>query len=156
MDADFIKMSNALYPASEQDEELLRKVKQGETVRLTLTRPRNIQFHRKFMSLMRLAYDYFEPPEHGEGSAWAEKYEVQKNFDRFRKDITILAGFSELSYRLNGDIRVEAKSIAFGKMDEEEFEKLYSKCIDVILAKVCTQFTEDELRSVVDQVMDYA
>ena len=156
MDAFFIKTGHALAPASEADAELLSKIKAGETVKLTLTRPRNVGFHRKFFALMNLAFDYFEPPPHGEGSALAERIEVQKNFDRFRKDITILAGHYEATYRLNGDVRVEAKSISFGSMSQDEFEHLYSKCIDVILAKVCTQFTEEQLRkSVEDMVLGF-
>jgi len=103
VEAYFIKTGHALAPASEADAELLSKIKAGEQVKLTLTRPRNAQFHRKFFALMQLAFDYFEPPEHGEGSALAEKLTVEKNFERFRKDITILAGYYEASYRLNGD-----------------------------------------------------
>ena len=102
---------------------------------------------------MSLAFDYFEPPAHGEGSALAEKYVVQKNAERFRKDITILAGYHEMTYRLNGDVRVEAKSISFGSMQEDEFEKLYSACIDVIINKVCTQYTEYELRKQVEDLI---
>ena len=154
MEAYFTKLPNASFiPASEDDAELLSKVKVGETVKLVLTRPRNIKFHRKFFALMSLAFDYFEPPAHGEGSALAEKYVVQKNAERFRKDITILAGYHEMTYRLNGDVRVEAKSISFGSMGEDEFEKLYSACIDVIINKVCTQYTEYELRKQVEDLI---
>lgn len=153
IDAFFIKVGHALAPASDDDAELLSKIKAGEVVKLTLTRPRNYKFLRKYFALMNLAFDYFEPPAHGEGSALAEKYTIEKNLDRFRKDITILAGYHEMTYRLNGDVRIEAKSISFGSMSEDEFEKLYSACITVILNKVCTTFTEDELRKAVEDMI---
>ncbi len=76
----------------------------------------------------------------------------EKNFDRFRKDIAILAGFYEASYRVNGEVRFEAKSIAFSNMSDDEFEILYTKTIDVIVKHVLTDYTGDELRSVVEQV----
>jgi hypothetical protein len=157
MEAFFTKLPNASFiPASEDDAELLSKVKVGETVKLTLVRPRNIKFHRKFFALMHLAFDYWETPKHGEGSAWAEKIPIERNFDRFRYDITILAGYYDATYRLNGDVRLEAKSISFGSMSEDDFEKLYSKVIDVIIARVCTQYTEYELRKQVeDLVLDF-
>jgi len=154
VEAYFTKFPNASFvPASEDDAELLSKVKVGETVKLTLTRPRNIKFHRKFMALMRLAFDYWEPPKHGEGSAWADKMPIERDFDRFRYDVTILAGYYEATYRLNGDVRLEAKSVGFGSMSEDNFEKLYSKVIDVIINRVCTQYSEHELRKQVEDMV---
>ena len=157
MDALFTKLPNASFiPASEDDAELLSKVKVGETVRLTLVRPRNIKFHKKFFALINLAFDYWEPPKHGEGSAWSEKMPIERNVERFRKDVTIMAGYYDATYRLNGDVRFEAKSISFGSMSEDDFEKLYSKVIDVIINRVCTQYTEYEMRKQVeDMVLDF-
>ena len=152
MEALFTKLPNASFiPASEDDAELLSKVKVGETVRLTLVRPRNIKFHRKFFALMNLAFDYWTPPKHGEGSAC--KIPIERNLDRFRKDVTILAGYYDATYRLNGDVRLEAKSISFGSMSEDDFEKLYSKVIDVIINRVCTQYTEYEMRKQVEDLV---
>ncbi len=154
MEAFFTKLPNASFiPASEDDAELLSKVKVGETVRLTLVRPRNIKFHRKFFALMNLAFDYWTPPKHGEGSAWSEQMPIERNLERFRKDITILAGYYDATYRLNGDVRLEAKSISFGSMSEDDFEKLYSKVIDVIINRVCTQYTEYEMRKQVEDLI---
>ena len=157
MEAFFTKLPNASFiPASEDDAELLSKVKVGETVRLTLVRPRNIKFHKKFFALINLAFDYWEPPKHGEGSAWSEKMPIERNVERFRKDVTIMAGYYDATYRLNGDVRFEAKSISFGSMSEDDFEKLYSKVIDVIINRVCTQYTEYQLRKQVeDMVLDF-
>ena len=166
MDAFFTKLPNASFiPASEDDAELLTKVKVGETVKLTLTRPRNIKFHRKFFALMNLAYDYWDPPisaqTDGIGTTYRDHhhgidYTVQKDPDRFRKDICILAGYYDATYRLNGDVRLEAKSISFGSMDEDTFEKLYSKVIDVIINRICTQYTSDQLRrQVEDMVLNF-
>ena len=156
MEAHFIKAQNSLIPATEEDAELLKKIKLGEVVKLKYTKARNYQFHKKFMALMQLAFDYWEVPEESTAPVYLRDTHPQKNFERFRKDITILAGYYDSTFRVNGDVRIEAKSIAFGSMDEEEFEKLYNACIDVILKKVCTNYSEDELRSVVDQVLGFA
>ena len=141
MDAFFIKLNGALYPASDHDRELLTKIKAGEPVRLTFKRVRNYLFHRKWFALLNLAFDYWEPQGIGE-----------KNFERFRKDITILAGHYEQTVRLNGEIRTEAKSIAFANMTEDEFEKLYSTSIEVIVKYVLKNYTGEMLRSVLEQV----
>ena len=85
-----------------------------------------------------------------------KKVTPEKNFDRFRKDIIVLAGYYDATYRLNGDTRIEAKSISFGSMSEDEFEKLYSACVDVILQYVCTQYDGKMLDEVVEQAMAFA
>ena len=80
----------------------------------------------------------------------------QKNPERFRKDVIILAGYFDATYRLDGDVRIEAKSISFASMSEDEFEKLYSATIDVILKHVCTQFDGKMLDEVVEQALAFA
>lgn len=57
-------------------------------------------------------------------------------FDRFRKDLTILAGFYEQTVRLNGEVRTEAKSLAYGNMEQEEFERCYSSLINAAIKHV--------------------
>ena len=152
-EAFFIKTpSNVFMPATVHDQELLKKIKIGQPVKLKYTRVRNYEFHKKYFALLNLAFDYWEPPEHGEGSAWKDKVEIEKNFDRFRKDIIIRAGYFTATYRLNGDVRFEAKSIAFHSMSEDEFEELYTKTIDVIIKHVLDGYTDEMLRSVIDQI----
>jgi hypothetical protein len=61
-------------------------------------------------------------------------------------------------YNARGEVRVEAKSISFANMSEDEFEALYSDTINVILRKILTSsaMTEDQLRDHVDTVLRYA
>ena len=153
MESFFIKLpNNTLAPASEHDQKLLKKIKIGAPVKLKLTQVRNYEFHKKYFALLNLAFDYWEPPEHGAGSAFKEKYTVEKNFDQFRKNLICLAGFSTPVFLINGDIRFIPKSIAFHSMSEEDFEDLYTKTIDVIIKKVLTNYTDEMLRSVLEQV----
>ena len=146
MDIFLTKINGALHPASENDQELLKTIKQGQPVRVKLTRVRNYQFMKKWFALLNLAFDYWEPPENHVG---------EKNFERFRKDIIILAGFYESYVRLDGSTRVEPKSISFAKMSEDEFEELYDKTLDVIIKYALTSYTGDMLRSIVDQVEEF-
>lgn len=149
----FIKLPNgALIPAGDEDKELLAKIKQGEVVELKLKRMRNYLFHKKFFAMLNFAFDYFEPS--GSFNKWGVVPE--KNFDQFRNDVIVLAGFHKAIYRLDGETTLEAKSISFGSMSADEFEKLYSACVDVILKHVCTQYDGQMLDDVVDQAMAFA
>lgn len=145
MDAFFIKTTaRTLMPATDHDAEILQHIKIGQPTRLTFKRIRNYEFHKKFFALLNLAYDYWEPDE---GNQVGEK-----NFDQFREDIIILCGFHNQWIRLDGSTRVTAKSISFANMSEDEFEKLYAKTIDVIIKHVLKNYTDEMLRSVVEQV----
>ena len=56
------------------------------------------------------------------------------------------------------EARAEAKSIAWGSMKEDEFQKLYSATINAVLNKVLHQkgVTEQRLHEMCDAVMDFA
>ena len=82
---------------------------------------------------------------------------VQPDFNKFRRDVTILAGFSKPVVNVRGELRLEAESIAFGNMTEERFEALYSATINVLLHKVLagSGVTEERLRAMADSVMEF-
>jgi hypothetical protein len=145
----------ALVPATDEDAEALQKIKAGAAVRVEVKQIRNYKFLQKWFTLAHYAFDIWAetvPPQEYKGQP------VQASFDRFRKDLIILAGYFDAVYNARGEVRVEAKSISFGSMGEDEFETLYSKTIDVILAKILggTGMTEDQLRGHVDNVLRYS
>lgn len=148
----FLKVGHGdLYPSSPQDAEKLGSLKPGQIYRAEITQPRNLNFHRKFFAMLDLAYDAWEPEE--------KTYKgqvVQKNRERFRKDIIILAGFYDTVVNLKGEVRAEAKSISFGKMEEVEFEQVYSRVVDVVLQKILTTYKRDDLDRVIEQMIGFA
>jgi len=141
---------NYLVPADQQSAEAITKLKLGQGVKVTLTRARNIGFHRKFFALLNLAYDAWEPSE--------KQYKgetVLKNFDTFRHHVCVLAGYGEASYDLHGNVKVTAKSISFANMSQDEFESLYSAVVQVILSKILTNYTKDDLDEVIERVLNF-
>lgn len=153
--------SYALVPAHQQDEELIKKLPAHKPFRCKVTQIRNVDHHRKYFALLNYCFDVWEPPSlSNEDKMRACKLEImpadiEKNFDRFRKDIVILCGFYDTVVRVNGDLQFEAKSISFAKMGQDEFEILYDKTIDVMIKHVCKNYSGDELRDVIDQVMEF-
>lgn len=143
--------NGTLVPVDPQASEFISKLKLGGGVVATVKKHRNPAFHRKFFALLNLAYDAWEP-----GIKEHRGMTVQKNFDRFRKDIIISAGFYDVVVNLKGEIRAEAKSINFSSMDDADFADLYDKSIAVILAKILTNYTRDDLDRVVEQIMAFA
>jgi hypothetical protein len=158
MEMMFRKAEFGLVPANEESNEWLRKKKLGATIEVTAKEIRNAAFHRKWFSLVSLAYDYWKD------DAETVEYKgerVQPNFDRFRKDVTIAAGFFDPVVNLKGELRLEPESLKWSQMDEERFTKLYDATIQVLLqrvfnGKVCRTMSEDELRSIAEQITEYA
>lgn len=144
------KVNQGFIPAFESDREAMSRIKQGAIVRCAIVQPRNVKFHRKFFALLNLAFDSWEPPD-----AEFRGMPVQKNFDRFRKDVVIAAGWYDVVANLKGEVRAEARSISFAKMDEEEFSRLYNAVANVILQKVLTNYTRDDLDRVVEQILSF-
>lgn len=125
-----------LVPFDPQAEEFIGKLKSGEGAWVEVKKCRNPKFHRKFFALLNLAFEAWEPEE---GAKEYRGQAIAKNFDRFREDVTILAGHYEATYNIRGDVRLRAKSIAFGSMDDFEFNDLYrdvfNVCWDMVLKK---------------------
>ncbi len=158
MDLIFQKGATGLLPACEEATEWLRKKKIGATVLVEPREMRNGAFFRKWWALVKLGYDYWSE------SAQTIEYKGQPvlpDFDRFRKDVTISAGFYYPVVNLKGEVRIEAESLKWASMTEERFEKLYSATIQVLLqrvfnGKLCQRWTEEQLRSVAEQILSFA
>lgn len=122
----------------------------GEVVRVGLVIPRNPKFHRKFFAMVKVGFDAWEPRR----KTW-HGLPVQKNFERFRKDALIAAGYYELAATQAGGVRHEAKSIAFASMEEPEFEEVYKAVADVLLHDVLRRYTREDLERVVKELMTF-
>lgn len=139
-----------LAPADQQAVDWIAKLKLGQVVRAELARVRNYKFLRKYFALLNFAFDAWEPQ--------TKEYKgepVQKNFDQFRRDVTILAGYYEASYNIKGETRLTPKSISFANMDEDEFGALYSDTINVILSRILTNYTRSDLDEVVENLLRF-
>lgn len=158
MELFFQKGATGLLPACEEATDWLKKKKLGATIVVEPHEMRNGAFFRKWWALVKLGYDYWS-----EGAETIE-YKGQRvlpEFERFRKDVTIMAGFYRPVVNLKGELRIEPESLQWAKMTEERFAKLYNATIQVMLqrvfnGKVCKKWTEAELRSVAEQILSFA
>lgn len=149
-DIKMLALGNNLFrPATQQDEELVKRFKTGDLMSCKVTRTRNAGFHRKMFALLNVGFDAFEPTAEYKGEV------VAKSFEQFREDVTILAGHYTMSARLDGSYRVRAKSISFASTEQDEFEKVYSAIANVILEKVLTNYSQDDLDNVVNQILGF-
>lgn len=141
---------NLLVPANDEAVEAVTKFKLGRPFKAIIKMVRNYLFHQKYFTLLNFAYDLWEPklPTY-KGQV------VQKEREEFRKNIIILAGYGYPVFDIFGNLKMRAKSISFASMEQEEFEKLYSATVNVILEKVLTNYTKDDLENTINQLLSF-
>ena len=132
MQIDLVKHPGGVFsPAHETDLERLQRFKNGEQYTAEIKLTRNPAFHRKVFAFFNFCFAHWNADRTPLANA-----DEATQFDRFRKDLTILAGFYEQTVRLNGDIRTEAKSLAYSNMDPDEFERCYKSLINAAIKHV--------------------
>lgn len=148
-------IDGSLRPSTEDDAEKLRTFKVGQGVRVKLTKARNYKFLQKTMVLFQCAFDYF--CEHGINAMTYRGQTVTASKERFRKDLTILAGHYTATYDIRGNVRLEAKSLSYANCSEEEAQAIYQSVITAALANVYRgSMTESELQDWVDRLLRFA
>ena len=145
------KTPDGFIPLSDEDSEAMRRMKIGEVIRVRWTKPRNLRFFRKWWALVNFAFDHWETGELVDPKL--KGIFPEKNMERFRKDLTILAGHYDSFYRIDCTVRIEAKSISFAQMKEGDFDKFYSATIDAILKYILTNYQREDLEQVVEQLL---
>ena len=146
------KVGKFLVPDTPEDAEALDKYKQNEVLRADVVKPRNLRFFRKWWALVKFAFDVWSetmPQQEYKG------IEVQPDIERFRKDVTILAGFFTPVYNARGEVRLEAESLKWGSMSEERFEKLYDATIKAILKHILKGYKRVDVEDVVNELVGF-
>jgi len=148
-------------PASDVDRDEAEKLKNGVVYTFDAKKERNSLFHRKVLALIRLGFDAWDPVNifatyNRDGSVIpTELPPPEKDFERFREDLTIAAGHYYAVYKFDGSDELKAKSISFASMDEIEFEDLFSRYVDVLLKDVLSKYTRADIDNIVDQVLGF-
>lgn len=132
--------AQGLVPMYDSDYDEKKRLKEGETVLCEISKPRNYEFHKKFMSLVRLTFDNL-PNEYL--TAW-NIYSEEDMLTRIKIDL----GLYTLAY-IGRKTIVKPGSISFAKMDETEFEKFYNRTIDLIIDRYLAGTNRDDLLEIV-------
>ena len=127
--------SGSFIPAFNSDHELAKKVKAGDSVAAKLTVHRSVGFHRRFFALIRYTF-------HHMSEDMLEKFPSE---EALRLELTLQAGYWSKHETIGGKEIVYPQSIQFEKMDQVEFEKLYSTVLDVVLKWFVSGVDQDEI-----------
>ncbi len=157
MDALLIRAQAGLVPGDDPTRDWFNHIKLGATILAEARQMRNGAYFRKWWALVNLAYDYWSE------SVSTIEYKgepVLPQLERFRKDLTITAGFYRPVVNLKGELRIEPESLRWASMTEERFAQLYDATIQVLLrrvfnGRVCPQWSEEQLRALAEQILEF-
>ncbi|MCL7721921.1 DUF1367 family protein [Actinobacillus pleuropneumoniae] len=132
MKAQMIKSAGgAFVPLDDMQAEALKKFRNGEQYEIEIKLSRNPQFHRKVFAFFKFCFDHWSADK----TEWQFQDE-QAQFDTFRKNLTVLAGYFDKTYTIKGDVRIEPKSLAYGNMEQAEFERCYNSLINAAMKHI--------------------
>lgn len=127
--------SGSFIPAFNSDNELAKKVKSGDSVVAKLSVHRSVGYHRRFFALVR--YTFYHMDE-----SMLAKFPSE---EALRIELILQAGYWSKHVTIGGKEIIYPQSIRFDKMDQVEFEKLYSTILDVVLKWFVHGVDQDEL-----------
>ena len=117
MKVNMVKLRGGMMqPLDDLDADEMDSLQTGEVYEVSIKRARNPQFHRKVFAFFHFCF------EHWDGG---DIKSTKGQFDVFRSHLTVLSGYYDSFHTINGDTRIEAKSIAYGSMTQQEFEHFY-------------------------------
>lgn len=147
-----MKGLGGLIPADADAKEWLEGARAGKVMKAEIRMMRNGGFHRKFFCMLECAYDNHDWPEIE--TQWGP---AKCTYDQFRKYITVKCGYFDMVVTPQGNVRAEAKSISFAKMDQPEFEKLYNDALNFILAEYLAPkgWTAEDMNNAVNQMLSF-
>ena len=133
---------SGLKPCYDADFEEKKKLKIGEIYVANIKLVRNPRFHRLFMALVNLSWEYLD-----------EKNQkgFKNNIELWRKYLISAAGFVDVCWSPKLKEYVEyPKSISWDKMDEAEFHDLYDKVRDIVFSIIGSKVSKDEFDAILN------
>ena len=139
---EFIKgHGRSLSPASDEVADKMQKFKSNEMYVVDIKLTRNPAFLRKAFAFFNFCFEHWSA-----GKTHWEHMNESSQKEAFRKELTKLAGFTVTSYAIDGlSFVVEAKSLSFGSMDEDEFRECYSALINAAIKSVFMGTNDEQI-----------
>ena len=118
----------SFHPYNDIEQEKTVRFKTNELYTVEIKHTRNYQFHKKVFAFLNFCFEHW--------SCDRDCLNLQAQFNRFRNQLTVLAGYYIELYNINGEVRVEAQSISYSGMEQEDFEKFYHALVNAALKHI--------------------
>ena len=143
MDLHMRVTEGVLKPSDRVSATHLAQYQEGEILRVHISKPRNVKFHRLFFALLQTVFNNL--PEDLEQKI--------PTVDRLLWELKLQMGRFDISESIGGKQIFIPHSISFASMDGDEFERFFADAIHVIRKKIIPGIQESALRDAVDSEM---
>ncbi|UGC97778.1 NinB/ Orf homologous recombination mediator [Pantoea phage PdC23] len=130
----------ALLPATDEEAEKLKRFKNGAMYTIEMKLTRNPKFHAKMFAFFNFCFEHWCAERAG-----YQFMDREAQFNTFRNHLTVLAGFYTQTYKIDGSVRVEARSLAYANMSPEDFEACYSAVVNAAIKHVFAGKTDEKI-----------
>ena len=128
------KSGQVLAAYAHEDLAWIDKLNDGQIIVIQYTRSRNPQYHRYAMKMMRVLHDMVDET---------------MGFDPWRRLMTVKAGYFDAVGKVLIDGTVQSSviphSIAFEKMDQDDFREYFNNVLQAFSDKYGKELTYDQL-----------
>ena len=139
MDFFLKKVNGGVVPAGALDEQKLAKIPDGELFKCSYVKARNDGNHARFFAFINILFNS------------QDKF---KDETVFRRYLQCRAGYG-IPVEIGGVSMIMPDSIAYDRLDEIEFRKLFSRVIDAALLEF-TAWTREEMIEIIEQqIIDF-
>lgn len=139
MDIRLQRKGSALVPFDAMSFEEMDSIREGEWVAAKVTRPRNLQHHRKFFALLTILFEAQD--KHATVEGLLDEIKIGIGHCNYHK---IKIGRTVIDYAV-------PRSISFAKMGQEDFDKLYEDSIRYAVRNIITRIAAQDIR---DEVLN--
>lgn len=132
MNFNLIKQADGSFlPAYPTDHDKAKRFKVGEECNFSHKKIRSVQFHRRYFAMIKMVFD---------------NQDIFDDQETFRKYVEMKAGHYTVTKTVDGEM-ILPKSIAFDKLDDDEFQDLYGNVVAVVWEKfgMNSKVIEEEL-----------
>lgn len=127
-----------LRPANKASQEAFDGLPMAETVKVEITRPRNIRHHRKWFALLQVIYPH---------------QTTYPTMESLLAAIKCALGYGETVKLPDGRTVLVPGSISFAKLDQAGFDQFYARALELIHTRILPGIDRDDVEREVAEVL---
>jgi hypothetical protein len=135
------KVATGFLVSDPEGEEILSRIANGSLVLVAEKRPQNLAWRRRFHAMI----------DHLWACGLQDRYPTAQ---LLRKAILLRLGFAEPLVTLDGEILMQAQSMAFEQMDHAAFIEVWDRTLDLIHAEILPGLDMEQFEKEVDRLLD--
>lgn len=132
------KVQGAFRPVDPDGEDILRRIKEGDAIKVEWKRTRNVRMHRLFFALLDLVFrnqDHYESKE------------------QMLIAFKVALGHCDTVILKTGQTVFIPKSISFGRMGQDEFAQFMDRSFDLVARHFLPNIEKETLRREVERMI---